>query len=91
MMASTHLHKALPMLLPKRSSMLLNTRTMAASSAAAVLLVGSFATSIIAIRRRALRRRGLRYRIGNTARRAIHAGLKGSIKIADRVSATLGR
>jgi hypothetical protein len=85
-----HLHlprKTVPMRLNLNSA-----PAMAASSVAAAFLIGSLATSVVAARRRALKRRQLRYRVADGTLRAIHAGLRRSIDGVDWVrSATLRR
>jgi hypothetical protein len=50
----------------------------ATSSALAVAIIGAVAISVIAMQRRAVRRRQLRYRVTQAASRAIHAGLNRS-------------
>ena len=88
-MATIHLPK-FPMVLPRRGSRLA-TRTVARSSTLAVVIIGAVATSVIAMQRRALRRRQLRYRVAYAARHAIHTGLRRSTAAAERVRDKLPR
>jgi len=79
----------MPMLRPRTASAQRNAATTAAASIAAALLLGSLALSVLAMRRRAARRRQLRYRVANASRRAIHTGLRRSVRGVERVSTIL--
>jgi hypothetical protein len=79
-----------PMVLPRRRTRL-PARTVAVSSAVGMAVIGSVATAVVAIQRRVLRRRELRYRVANAARRAIHFSLRRSIAAAERVRDRLPR
>jgi type II secretory pathway pseudopilin PulG len=61
----------------------------ATSSALAVAIIGAVAISVIAMQRRAVRRRQLRYRVTQAASRAIHAGLNRSTAAVETVRAKL--
>ena len=88
-MVALHLGKV-PMVLPRGGTQIA-ARTVVASSALAVAIIGTIAGSIIAIQRGTLRRRQLRYRIADAAGDAVRFGLRRSSAVAGRVRDKLSR